>query len=62
MMTEIVVRAVQEFDLSMKRFHNDSTSIALSGLYRTATGKQMRMKRIIEPTEEDLEVLREARK
>ena len=28
-MTEIVVRAVQEFDLSMKRFHNDSTSVAL---------------------------------
>ncbi len=50
LMTEIVVRAVQEFDLSMKRFHNDSTSIALSGLYRTATGKQMRMKRTVNLT------------
>ena len=40
LMTEIVVREVQEFELSMKRFHNDSTSIPLSGLYRMATGKE----------------------
>ncbi len=50
LMTEIVVRAVQEFDLSMKRFHNDSTSIALSGLYRMATGKEMRMKKTVNLT------------
>ncbi len=48
--TEIVVRAVQEFDLSMNRFHNDSTSIALSGMYRTATGKEMRMKKTVNLT------------
>ena len=50
LMTEIVVRAVQEFDLSMKRFHNDSTSIALSGMYRMATGKEMRMKKTVNLT------------
>ena len=50
LMTEIVVRAVQEFDLSMKRFHNDSTSVALSGLYRTANGKDMRMKKTVNLT------------
>ena len=48
-MTEIVVRAVQEFDLSMKRFHNDSTSVALSGLYRR-TGKETRMKKTVNLT------------
>jgi transposase len=50
LMTEIVVSAVREFDLSMKRFHNDSTSVALSGLYRTATGKDMRMKKTVNLT------------
>ena len=50
LMTEIVVSAVREFDFSMKRFHNDSTSVALSGLYRTATGKDMRMKKTVNLT------------
>ena len=50
LMTEIVVSAVREFDLSMKRFHNDSTSVALSGLYRTATGKDRRMKKTVNLT------------
>ena len=50
LLTDIVVHAVREFDLSMKRFHNDSTSVALSGLYRTATGKDMRMKRTVNLT------------
>ena len=50
LMTEIIVRTVQEFDLSMKRFHNDSTSVALSGLYRTATGKDMRMRKTVNLT------------
>ena len=50
LMTEIVVSAVREFDLSMKRFHNDSTSVALSGLYRTATGKDMRMEKTVNLT------------
>ncbi|MHB1623284.1 MAG: IS1634 family transposase, partial [Cuniculiplasma sp.] len=50
LMTEIVVHAVREFDLSMKRFHNDSTSVALSGLYRMATGKDMRMKKTVNLT------------
>ena len=34
----------------MKRFHNDSTSVALSGLYGTATGKDMRMKKTVNLT------------
>ena len=45
LMTEIIVRAVKEFDLSMERLNNDSTSVALSGIYRTETGKDMRMKK-----------------
>ena len=50
LMTEIVVRAVQEFGLSMERFHNHSISVALSGLHRTATGKDMRMKETVNLT------------
>jgi hypothetical protein len=50
MLTEIVVSAVREFNISMNRFHNDSTSVALSGLYRMATGKDMRMKKTINLT------------
>ena len=50
LMTEIVVRAVQEFGLSMERFHNHSISVALSGLHRTATGKDMRMKKTVNLT------------
>ena len=50
LLTEIVVSAVKEFDLSMKRFHNDSTSVALSGMYRKATGKDMRMKKTVNLT------------
>jgi transposase len=50
LMTEIVVSAVREFDLSMKRFHNDSTSIALSGMYRMAAGKEMRAKKTVKLT------------
>ena len=50
LLTDVVVHAVREFDLSMKRFHNDSTSVALNGLYHTATGKDTRMKRAVNLT------------
>ena len=50
LLTDIVVHAVREFDLSMKRFHNDSTSVALSGLYRTATGNDMRTRKTVNLT------------
>lgn len=50
LLTEIVVHAVMEFDLSMNRFHNDSTSVSLSGLYRHATGNDVRAKRTVNLT------------
>ena len=42
--TEIVVRAVQEFHISLERFHNDSTTVTLQGAYREATGEPRRGK------------------
>ena len=50
LMTDIVVSAVREFGLSMKRFHNDSTTVALSGMYRKATGKDLRGKKTVNLT------------
>ena len=50
LLTEIVVRSVSEFNLSMKRFHNDSTSVALGGIYRKASGNDIRSRRTINPT------------
>ncbi|EQD38400.1 Transposase, partial [mine drainage metagenome] len=45
LLTEIVVRAVREFGLELDRFHNDSTTITLQGLYRRADGRTVRGKR-----------------
>ncbi len=50
LITELVVLAVQEFDLDMNRFHNDSTFVALSGLYRKADRKEIRSKKTIKRT------------
>ncbi len=49
-MTETVVSAVRQFNISMKRFHNDPTSAALRDLYRTATGKDMKLKKTVNLT------------
>ena len=50
LMTDIVVSAVREFGLSMTRFHNDSTTVALSGMYRSATGSNLRGKKTVNLT------------
>ncbi len=50
LLTEIVVRSVREFDLSMKRLHNDSTSVALSGIYRNASGNEIRSRKTVNLT------------
>jgi len=42
--TEIVVRAIQGFDLKLDQFHNDSTSITFSGKYLDADGDHKRGK------------------
>ncbi|EQD74717.1 transposase, partial [mine drainage metagenome] len=38
MLTEIVVDAMKEFQISGERFHNDSTTITFSGKYEGANG------------------------
>jgi len=42
LMTAIVVRAIQEFNIQLDQFHNDSTSITFSGSYSQATGRKIR--------------------
>jgi len=42
LMTEIVLKAVREFNLEMEQFHNDSTSITFHGNYENAIGGKIR--------------------
>jgi transposase len=42
LMTEIVVHAVEEFDLDLDQIHNDSTTITFTGQYPEADGKPSR--------------------
>ena len=39
LMTEIVVHAVEEFDLDLTELHNDSTTVTFTGQYVEADGK-----------------------
>jgi transposase len=39
LMTQIVVRAVREFDLDLSELHNDSTTVAFTGKYPAANGQ-----------------------
>ena len=48
LMTEIVLKAVREFDLKMDQFHNDSTSITFHGEYEDANGDKKRGKETLE--------------
>ncbi len=50
MMTQIAIRAIRDFHISMDEFHNDSTTITLSGEYHDADGTQKRGKESIEIT------------
>ncbi len=44
LLTEIVVRTIKEFKLDLSRFHNDATTITLTGRYKNATGEKRRGK------------------
>ncbi|MHB1493337.1 MAG: IS1634 family transposase [Thermoplasmataceae archaeon] len=50
MLTQIVVGAVKEFHISMDEFHNDSTTITLSGDYEDADGSMKRGKESLKIT------------
>ena len=45
LLTDIVVAAVKEFDVSLGELHNDSTSVKFSGQYGDASGRALRGKR-----------------
>ena len=45
LLTRVVVSAVQQFDLSLDELHDDSTSIKVTGQYRSARGRRIRGKR-----------------
>ncbi len=45
MLTELVVGAIREFGIRMDEFHNDSTTVTLSGRYLNADGGNMRGKK-----------------
>ena len=44
LLTDLVVLMVREFEVGLKEFHNDSTSITLQGKYKDATGQRVRGK------------------
>jgi transposase len=50
LVTEIVVQMVQEFHVTLDRFHNDSTTVTLQGAYKKATGESKRGKRTLRAT------------
>jgi transposase len=50
LITAVVVRAIQVFDVDLDQFHNDSTSITFAGDYRKATGRRIRGKEALKIT------------
>jgi len=50
LLTELVVKAINEFDLNMSQLHNDSTSITLTGNYSNANGDNKRGKKSLKIT------------
>jgi transposase len=44
LMTEVVLRTIREFAVQLDQLHNDSTTLTLTGEYRTAQGQQLRGK------------------
>jgi len=45
LLTEIVLAAVEEFDLALDELHNDSTTVKFTGQYAQAKGRSLRGKR-----------------
>lgn len=50
LMTEIVLRAVNDFGIDLDRLHNDSTTITVTGRYREADGREERGKPTVKVT------------
>lgn len=44
LMTEVVLRTIREFAVALDQLHNDSTTLTLTGEYRTAQGQEVRGK------------------
>ena len=42
MLTELVLSAIREFKIELDQFHNDSTTLTLTGEYRDANGQEVR--------------------
>jgi len=49
-MTEVVLRAVHDFEIDLDRLHNDSTTITVTGRYREADGREERGKPTVKVT------------
>jgi transposase len=50
LLTELVLKSVREFEVALDQLHNDSTTLTLTGTYRTADGRQVRGKPTAEVT------------
>ena len=50
LMTEVVIKAIHEFQLELSQLHNDSTSLTFSGVYEKANGVPRRGKRTLKIT------------
>ncbi len=44
LLTELVLNAIREFKIELDQFHNDSTTLTLTGEYRDADGREVRGK------------------
>jgi len=44
LLTELVLRAVREFEVDLEQLHNDSTTLTLCGQYQTGDGRRVRGK------------------
>ena len=58
LLTELVLKSVREFEVALDQLHNDSTTLTLTGTYRTADGRQVRGKPTAEVTYGHNKVLR----
>lgn len=49
-LTELVLTAVREFRIALDQLHNDSTTLTLTGTYRSADGREVRGQPTVEVT------------
>ena len=50
LMTELVLRTIREYEVALDQLHNDSTTLTLTGDYRTADGTAVRGKPTLQVT------------